>query len=472
MNIGFIKIFLHKIFYVYSSSVINGLLGIVLIRYMIGKIGFSGYGIYSTYTIGQSYLLLLDSSVSRSLVRKFIEDKDSKETFQDHYSAFVIVSIFLGFFIPLIVVYGYLTHIAGLQRTIICVIFVIIFEFLGNTVVTLRQSYRIASEDFKATSLFALISGLVKYLLIFIVLYFDKPVLWVVFSMLVKKVLEIFLAYKIYKLPFFGDLRTVNFKKGFLVLRESVVITFAQISQTALITIPAIVAGRVLGVEGLGIFRSMFDLASRVWFLSNGLGLILFPLFAKLKSRIDARILRSLAFVNSLSLLGYLALIVLGTIFSDALVTFLRLDNKFSVTIVVVMIGMFINAHSNAMYELMQSFGKPMFIVISASIGLLPYLSFSISNTASIDSVALVWAISQIVFLIVLDLFYLKLFGVSKYTLLKSFGTAIGCVCFISVYYVQTGHGLLFIVSGSVIAAIVFGFASAHKGFKEYRSVS
>ena len=178
MNIQIIKSFLGKIFYVYSSSIVNGLLGIVLIRYMVGKIGFGGYGIYSAYTIGQSYLLLLDSSVSRSLVRKFIENKSKKQTFQDHFSAFVILSIILAAFLPIILAWGLVTHANILTWTIIGVIFVVVFEFVGNIIISLRQSYQIATENFKATSIFALISGLIRYFLIFFVLLLDKPIFW------------------------------------------------------------------------------------------------------------------------------------------------------------------------------------------------------------------------------------------------------------------------------------------------------
>lgn len=451
--------FLHKLFFVYSSGIINGVLGILLIKYLVQKVGFAGYGVYSVYLISQSYLLLFDSSVTRSLVRSIIDDGENRSIFRSHASAFWIIGIALIIGILGIGAWQFSLPEDARGLTVIFVIIVSVIEFLGNILISLRQSYVVAREDFRSISIFTILSGLIRYSLLFLSIYLGATIEQAVLLMLVKKIIEIAIAYMIYDAPFNPITINLDIKGGRTVLIQSIPISLAQISQTGIISLPAIAIGRSMGIEGLGVFRSIFDLASRIWFISNGLGLIVFPLFAKLKSRVDERLLVKLAIANGLSLLCYVILLSMIVISVDLILGYLDLTENYILAVVIIFMGMFLNAHSNIMYELMQSFGKPLYVFYASIISVVPYL-FAFSDDATLRA-SFYWVGSQIIFLLVIDIFYVKLLGSSRANILKVCSTilAIIIMALIARYkeFDPTFYALIAVVSAlSLIAFALF----------------
>ena len=204
------------------------------------------------------------------------------------------------------------------------------------------------------------------------------------------------------KLSFFGGLE---------VIKVGSKITLAQVGQTAIITLPAIVAGRSLGIDGLGMFRAIFDLASRVWFISNGFGLVIFPVFAKMRIRFpltSSNIFRS---VSSTSSVFYLMLLSLGILLSPQLIKFIHLDSQSLPLMTLIIIGMLMNAHSNTMYEMIQSIRQPILLAIVSLVACLPYLIVWQAQNYTPEAAGMIWIISQTVYLILMDVIYIYALG-------------------------------------------------------------
>ena len=145
--------------------------------------------------------------------------------------------------------------------------------------------YGIADEKFGRTSRYSVLSSIYRYGLIYAaMIVFQKPEVVVGFSAL-RRVLDYFVVRAVVgPLPRGGWKPTFDLSQMRGMLFTSAPLTIAQIGVTSLSAIPAVAVSRSLGLESLGAYRAIFDLSNRIWFLSNGMGVVVFPKLVKMFS--------------------------------------------------------------------------------------------------------------------------------------------------------------------------------------------
>lgn len=194
--------------------------------------------------------------------------------------------------------------------------------------------------------------------------------------------------------PAFDRRRLVRF------FAQSGTLAAAQVLQLSIMLVGTYLVGRRGSLADVGAFRGLFDLASKVWFLSSGVGLVVFPAFARLLAAPASR--RSLATVFPLaartSAQAYAVVLAAGLALAHPLMPLLGFpDAESRLPFALLLAGSIAVAHGNTAYELLQSAGAYVTVAVLNGVVLL-----AIVVTASaadplplLTAVCLAWAVAN-----------------------------------------------------------------------------
>jgi len=183
---------------------------------------------------------------------------------------------------------------------------------------------------------------------------YKNPAIVVLFLVL-RRVFElVFMRLILLKPPKSAWKPRINISEFKTILASSSVMSIAQWIQITVVSLGAVLVNRYFGVAVLGNYRAAFDLSSKIWFFSNGLGLIVFPKFSQILSNKTER--ESLYIKMNLwlekSWTGYLLIGLLAILCAAWLLPIMKLGDPQIVTFFkLLIVGFCLNAHTNVSYE-------------------------------------------------------------------------------------------------------------------------
>jgi O-antigen/teichoic acid export membrane protein len=222
----------------------------------------------------------------------------------------------------------------------------------------------------------------------------------------------------------------------------------------------------------LGNYRAAFDLSSRIWFLSNGIGLLLFPKFSKiLANESDGkRLAISVYEILKTSWAVYMLISLAGILLAKYLLPLIGMDSEqVWLFFIILFAGMCMNAHSNLSYEFLLAQGRYETVMKLSFICLvLLWGTFYLLKTFGPHSIAWAWVVSQAIYAILSDELLIAMSRNKEnavknmFFLIKLFMFAMTMVClFAEIYFkgfislslitVVTLLGLFYILSNSSI---------------------
>jgi O-antigen/teichoic acid export membrane protein len=156
------------------------------------------------------------------------------------------------------------------------------------------------------------------------------------------------------------------------------------------------------GLAALGIYRSMFDLVSKVWFFSNTAGIVLYPRFIQLMRRDDSRgrLRTLLPTVQVASWVSYCALGLAGGLAGPLVLSLLHMSETSAPQLfALLLLGVLWNAHSVFSIELMQAGGQFRAVGEASAISFVVMtLAFlALARYAPREAIGWAWLISQFI---------------------------------------------------------------------------
>lgn len=465
--------FRRNILSVYSVNVVNGVLGIIFVPLSVSLFGTKGYGLFSIYGVLASYIALVDLGVGKNLQRLLASDRNQKTqniNLKNALGIYLLISVVLLSVIPILLLFipAYIFPVS--QDNLAPLRWIILFAVLEYVIAvptSLIQNYCIANEHFERYSIYNLISGLYRYLIMFAgVLSFHSPEI-VVGLIVSRRLIDFFVAQRLMgALPHEAWIPRFHLDELKSVVGHSTVLSIAQISQTTVIAIGSFLVNRFFGLNGLGKYRAAFDLANRVWFFSNGIGLVIFPKFTRMLSDSVNRerlFTRISAFLNT-SWTAYNLISIMGVLFASFLLTFMHLPQvEIHNLFILTLLGVCLNAHANISYEFLLASGKYSVAAELSAVALI-IMTFSfylLCKSNGIYAIGWAWIISQgiysmladIITLIAADIrsillckvtfFKLILLSVSLLTIFQHFGY----LHFVSPFIVLILAGSMFVIT-------------------------
>jgi len=407
--------FKRNISYVYITNAINGILGILLVPLCIKMMGTNGYGLFSIYAVIAGYLALVDLGVSKNLLRLLSAKCDIDVKTNDLRTAlgiYVIICLLLIASVPLLltVIPKYVFPVA-LEDLIPLrlIIMLSVVEYVLTVPVLLLQNYSISNEKFDSFSRFTLVTGIYRYILLFLGVYvFGTPVA-IVAIMAFRRIIDCCAAHRIMGgLPRGAWRPLFDLRASKAIVRLSSALTFAQFFQSSIIAMGSFLVNRHFGLSGLGIYRAVFDLVNKIWFISNGLALVLFPKFTKmLTSAASRRKLYPIVVATlCLSWAGYCLLSVAGGLGASVITGLLGLKQpEMPSMFALLLLGISINAHTSLSYEFLQAAGRYRLVALLSLVTLVcMYVSFAVLlPSCGLYAISWAWIISQLIYCLLAD---------------------------------------------------------------------
>lgn len=280
------KIFLmvKKISFVYGSNFILGILGIISVPILLNNLGLESYGVYAIYLMLGSYFTIFELGVIKHITRLIIlEDENINKTISAFYIGTVIFIIIFTPFIFLIINY----ILNGDNSLALLVTIFSVLEYIFFLPTKINIAYSKAGKKFEKISVFNLYSGFFRYAVLIIGSYLFEEIAIILFLLMTRRLLDIKLSKKILnESNSVFNFRSINKKQFSYVVniyKESIFLSATQIMQINFSGLVIMIISKRYGVETLGLFRSTFDILSKIWFISNGLGTVVFPYFANEK---------------------------------------------------------------------------------------------------------------------------------------------------------------------------------------------
>lgn len=401
---------------IYSVNIFNGVMGVVLIPISLKLLGAEGYGLFSIYTVIASFVALLDVGIGKSLQRA-LSSKGSAQ-FKDRQistacGAYLLVLAALAAVLPalIIAIPNYVFPVEeSLKNSIRWIVFLSCIEYILFIPLAVGQSICFAKEEFHKHAQFSLFSGVARYAILFAAIYFLDSIILIIGAYVLRRALDWYLIRRI-----MGPLPPSIWRPSFHIkdLRELSVhalgLSVTRLLQTILISMGSVLVNRSFGLESLGYFRVAFDLASKVWFLSNGIGLVAYPKFVKAfadKEKSDLIFLR-LRYAMIFSWMIFLSMGLVASCLSSTVLPRISVSNAAVISLFIPMVlGVCINAHANLGYEVIQAAGRYRLLnsLTILSIVLMLVAFYAMESKLKLMAVAWAWLASQIVYSITTDL--------------------------------------------------------------------
>jgi len=408
-----------NLFRVYGANAISGLLGLGLVPYGVHAMGKAGYGLFSTYSVVFSFITLMESGLTKNLVRSLTSNRALDARINELQTAIGIYSVFsiiLLFTLPATMI-GIPAYIFKMSEEHLSAAGWIVLISVVEYIVAIPSStilwYANADERFNRISKFTIVSSFYRYALIYTAVFaFGRPEVVVAFSAC-RRVVDFFVAKSI-----MGSLPSGSWCPKFKVtemwhmLSNSAPLTLAQICVTSVNAVPSVLVSRYFGMAALGAYRAIFDLSNRVWFFSGGIGTVIFPRLVRLFSSEatdqdhQAPILASL----SLSWTGYMSLALAGVGLGSVVLKVLNLASADYLALwAFVVMGVCMSAHAQIGFELLQATRMYRQLLLSTITALALMTAVPVSfGFLGLVSVGYAWLVSQFVYTLLLDSFSLQ----------------------------------------------------------------
>lgn len=412
--------FIVNLLSVYSANAINGVLGIIAVPLVIAALGNEQYGIYSIYMILASYVALIDCGVTKHFVRLMssVRTEDGKvEYLQKAFGWYLVLAVILICILPILiyVVQEYLFPVPDcFIPAVRWIVILSVLEYILAIPIMLIQAYTLSNQKFTRYSNFIAISGFFKYSLLFLAAWIYRDPAVVVLFLVSRRLFDLIMACLILPtLPKTAWKPRVKPREFIAILSNSSVMSLAQFLQATIVSIGAVFVNRHFGIAVLGNYRVAFDLVSKVWFFSNGIGLVVFPKFSHMLSSKTEReqLYKIIRIWLKKSWTGYLLISIIAILCAQWLLPLFKLEDKQIILFFkLLIVGLCLNAHTNVSYE---------YLLADNRYGMVAFLSLAVLaimcsgymllvDIAGPYAIGWAWIISQSIYGIVVDELVLK----------------------------------------------------------------
>lgn len=427
--------------YVYGVNLINGLAGIAFIPLAINSLGTEGYGIYSIFVILSTYIYFVEMGVAKYFTRTIAQTVDIVEqrvTMQTAVGIYIRIAQLLVVITPILffIVPNIIFPTSNNLLVSIIVILVSI-DYLLSIPTTIQLTYSIGKERFENVSKFNLFSGLSKHLFLIVTVIFTQSVLFLICVVLIRRVFDIIYARRmLVQLPI-GSWKPKYSKGEFKnILSESLMLSAAQLTQVTILALGTFLVNKNFTMKEVGIYRSVFDLATKVWFFSNSLGMVVFPRFsAMLKNERDKLyLLNKIPYYNKVSWIMYNILFIGIFYILPYLPNFLRIQdmNLFFL----LLYGVCLNAHTNLSYEFLQAASRLKEVIYTScsTIFMMVAVFYLCLNDYDFYAIGVAWIVSQFINSFVMDYLVLKNLSVSRVVTTQGLNALFSIIIYFAVY--------------------------------------
>jgi O-antigen/teichoic acid export membrane protein len=468
----------------YTTYVINGILSIIVIPIAIHYLGTGGYGLFAVYGVLAGYVGLIDLGVTRNLVRLLAGNSDAarritylRTAFTFYLLAGASVLILLPFFLYIIPRYIFPVDVYN-RVALPYIICLASLEYILAIPTTMIQSVAIAEERIHQYALFTAVSGLYRYgLLLCGVVTFANCIPLIVALLVSRRVVDFFVGrWLMGRIPNISFRPVSDLRSVISMAKHSFLLGVTQFLQLTTVNVGAFLVNLLWGLDALGIVRGAWDLASRIVFVANGLGQVVFPRFVRmmttdlgkkqLKSRLPPLLSISWAMYSGMACLG----ILLGCHFLDIL----SLRSKiFHDIFLLLFVGTCFGCHAILSLELIQATGRYMALLFLNSISVVVVVIVALAGSlhAGFVSIGLGWIASQVLLAIAGDTLASKILTVPISNILAQI--AIKVLIFIGVMALVAGalmnFGLIHLLSCSLMCllGVVVLYGLRREGFME-----
>jgi len=389
-----------KLFSVYSSNLLLGILGVITVPILLKNIGVEGYGYYGIYLTIFSYFTLFELGIIKHFTKLISQNNTEVNKIISSFYYFTISVILI--FIPITMLFIHLLF--GINRQYAILIGVIVtLEYIFYLPTKIYSAYATANKNFERLSLFNFISGIIRYFLIIFGSIITQNVFIIIILLAIRRIFDIKLSKKITKEEIkifdFTKINKLNLFKVFGYYRESIYLSGTQALQINLNGMISLMISRLFGVEGLGLFRSTYDILSKIWFFSNGLGLVVFPYFAG--SSVGVNKYKKYTFVSWIFYTFiYISFVLLFPILNEILLNGSLDNNEDMFLFLFMLISILLIAQGNLSFEFLQAKGNYKYLMLITFITNLIFLLLTFSTYKLIPytfSVIISWMVSLII---------------------------------------------------------------------------
>lgn len=348
---------LKKLLSVYGSNFALGVLGIITIPILLNNVGTEGYGYYAIYLTILSYFSLFELGVLKHIT-KLISQNAS--TVDDIISCFYYTTIGMVLLLsPITLIVINVLYPISLYEVLLLVIMASL-EYIFYLSTKIFSAYSTANKNFEKLSLYNFTSGSIRYFLIIFGALVFNDIFIVILLLVVRRIFDIKLSKKILKIDIkLFDMKKVtisNLRKTIGLYKESILLSGTQAIQINVSALISMLISRLFGVQELGVYRSIVDLFSKIYFFSNGLGLVIFPYFVgsnSKESNNNKYISISWLFYSLIYLMILLLFPMINTIFLGGIVN----SNVEMWTALIIIVSILIVAQGNLSFEYLQAKG-------------------------------------------------------------------------------------------------------------------
>jgi O-antigen/teichoic acid export membrane protein len=401
---------------VYTVNAVNGVLGVIAVPLGVALLGVEGYGLFSIYGVLASYIALVDLGVTKNFVRMLASDRlpDAQgRNLQAALGLYILIAAGLLALLPLllVVVPRFLFPVPeGSGAALKWIVILAAAEYAAGVPSSLMQMFCIANERFDRYAKFVFVSGLCRYgLMFFGIVAFRSPEVVVGF-VAGRRLIDAFAArWLMGSLPAQAWRPRFDLAEFRSLIGNSAALSAAQVLQTTTIALGSFLVNRHFGLVGLGTYRAAFDLASKVWFFSNGIGVVAFPRFAQMLSLPEERgrlFARFSGFLGA-SWAGYNLFGAVGVLAAPSIMVFLGMAHTPAAAdlMVLMVLGLSLNAHSNLSYEFLQAAGKYGLVAVlgAAALAVMAGGFYLLYGRAGVAAMGWAWIASQALYAAVAD---------------------------------------------------------------------
>ena len=390
-----------KLFSVYSSNFLLGILGVITVPILLKNIGVDGYGYYGIYLTLLSYFTLFELGILKHFT-KLISQK--KKEVNDIISCFYyFTSLVIILFIPILVLLINFLFDVNWREGGLLIAVITSLEYIFHLPTKIYSSYATANKKFERLSFFNFISGIIRYTLIILGSMITQDVFIIIILLAIRRMFDIRLSRVIIgeKIKIFEvrNINKINLLKVFNYYKESIYLSGTQALQINLNGMISIIISKLFGVEGLGLYRSTLDVLSKIWFFSNGLGLVIFPYFVG-NTTGNKHYKKYTFFSWIFYTLVYIGFLFLFPLLNEYLLNGSIKNEEGMFLYLFVLVSVLLVAQGNLSFEFLQAKGKYKYlmrITIITNVAFLVFFLLIYNHFPYVFSVAICWMISLII---------------------------------------------------------------------------
>jgi O-antigen/teichoic acid export membrane protein len=367
-----------KILSVYSSNLILGLLGVITVPILLDQIGAEGYGLYALYLTMVSYFTIFELGVLKHLTRLISQGSKKIDVIISTFFYFTMTIVIVVMLIVILSMYFFFESDwrVGAFIGIISAI-----EYLFFLPTKINLTYAKAHKTFERISLFNFISGLFRYSILIIGALITQNIYLILVLISIRRIFDIRLSKVILKenISIFSirNISILNLRQVISFYKESIFLSGAQALQININGMVALIISKVFGLHELGIYRSVFDFLSKIWFFSNGLGMVIFPYFASETTGAN----KNKKYIK-ISWLFYSAIFVVLIVIFPWINTYILsniLNNDYgSLLYLFMLVGVLLIAQGNLSYEYLQAQGSYKILMIISLISNMVFILLTV----------------------------------------------------------------------------------------------